>query len=74
MRHHEAVAPVTPSMLANMMALSLEPGDEVVVAANGHEANVGPWMRLDRRGLVPKVWPADPETGECPLEALEALL
>ncbi len=61
-------------MLAQEKALALQPGDEVVFAANGHESNMGPWARLDRRGLVPKLWPADPVTGECTLATLDPLL
>ncbi len=61
-------------MLADCYADSLEPGDEIVVAENGHEANVGPWMNLAKRGFNVKLWRANPVSGICELGDLKELL
>src|SRR4029079_16413814 len=31
-------------------------GDRVIVTQLDHEANVGPWLRLERDGVLPLVW------------------
>ena len=61
-------------MLSDCYAEILKPGDEIIVGESGHEANVGPWTRLANRGLVVKIWEANPETGECELSTLKSLL
>jgi cysteine desulfurase family protein (TIGR01976 family) len=61
-------------MLADCYSRVLQPGQEVVVAESGHEANVGPWQRLERSGVVVRWWQLDPETCTCPLDRLEPLL
>jgi len=62
------------AMLAASYAERLEPGDEIVVVETGHEANVGPWMRLSSHGLKVRTWRVDPARLACPLDDLEALL
>jgi selenocysteine lyase/cysteine desulfurase len=52
----------TTQLLRNLSCtLNFQPGDEIVVSAVDHEANIGPWLHLaDRQGLVVKWWrPAD---------------
>lgn len=61
-------------MLADCYLDVLAPGSEIVIAETGHEANVGPWTRLERHGLVVRWWRLDPETASCTLEGLEPLL
>ena len=61
-------------MLAGCYATALTPGSEIVVAQTGHEANVGPWKKLERIGFPLRWWEMDPATCTCPLERLEALL
>jgi cysteine desulfurase family protein (TIGR01976 family) len=61
-------------MLADAYARVLEPGSEIVIAQTGHEANVGPWVRLERLGMKIRWWEMDPETYDCPLEKLDELL
>ena len=61
-------------MLAGCYSTALTPGSEIVVAQNGHEANVGPWKKLERFGFPLLWWEMDPATCTCPLERLEALL
>lgn len=62
------------AMVANAYAADWKPGDEVVVAATNHEANAGPWARLERAGAVVRHWPIDPTTFRCEPEALAGLL
>jgi cysteine desulfurase family protein (TIGR01976 family) len=61
-------------MLADCYAEVLQPGDEVIVGESGHEANVGPWTNLAKRGITVKIWEANPQTGSCELAGLKALL
>jgi len=61
-------------MLAGCYSTALAPGSEIVVAQTGHEANVGPWKKLERFGFPLRWWEMDPATCTCPLERLEALL
>ncbi|MBM4107280.1 MAG: aminotransferase class V-fold PLP-dependent enzyme [Phycisphaerae bacterium] len=60
--------------LAHAYADAGKPGDEFVVCQTGHESNIGPWVRLGRRGFVVKEWKVDPATGAAPLESLRGLL
>ncbi len=52
----------------------IAPGDEIVIAETGHEANIGPWLRLARAGAVIRWWKVDPDLQDCPIDALDALL
>jgi len=61
-------------MLADAYARVLEPGSEIIVAQTGHEANVGPWVRLERAGMKIRWWQMDPETLTCSLDQLDELL
>jgi cysteine desulfurase family protein (TIGR01976 family) len=62
------------AMLAQCYAEILEPGDNVVIVDTGHEANIGPWAQLAKHGVEVRTWCIDPETLECPLDALDDLL
>lgn len=61
-------------LLAECIAPSLRPGDEIVLAESGHEANIGPWLRLAGRGATIRWWKCDPSTGECTADELDRLL
>ena len=61
-------------MLADCYSETIEPGDEIVVAEMGHEANIGPWLKLERHGAVIRWWRVDPATGSSSLGDLHALL
>ena len=69
-----------PSTTANTYVLAqafrqhLKPGDAIVVTDQDHEANSGPWRRLEAEGVEVREWRLDPATGHLPLERLEALL
>jgi cysteine desulfurase family protein (TIGR01976 family) len=67
----------TTQLLANLalaMSATLRPGDEIVVTNADHEANIGPFRRLETRGVVIRQWPIDPETRRLRPEDLEPLL
>ena len=61
-------------MLADCYAKTLSPGDEIIVAETGHEANVGPWVSLAERGAKLSIWPVDRDSCSCPLKVLEELV
>ncbi|MEM8698473.1 MAG: aminotransferase class V-fold PLP-dependent enzyme [Pseudomonadota bacterium] len=61
-------------VLAQAFRQTLEPGDEIVVTDQDHEANTGAWRRLGGEGLVVRVWPIDHETGHLDPADLDDLL
>ncbi|KAM4059808.1 aminotransferase class-V domain-containing protein [Hirsutella rhossiliensis] len=70
--------PSATQLLRNLsQALDFRPGDELVVSAIDHEANVAPWLDLARRqDLVVRWWRPPPDTPDPHLrpEQLAALL
>ena len=62
------------AMVAEAYARDWRAGDEVIVADTNHEANAGPWTRLERAGAKVLHWPVDPVTFRCEPSALEGLL
>jgi cysteine desulfurase family protein (TIGR01976 family) len=61
-------------MLAGCYSRILRPGQEIVIAESGHEANIGPWKMLARRGLKLRWWRLDPDTCSCPVAELASLV
>ncbi|MGD9799947.1 MAG: aminotransferase class V-fold PLP-dependent enzyme [Parvularculaceae bacterium] len=61
-------------VLAQAFARMLKPGDAVIVTNQDHEANSGPWRRLEASGVEIREWKIDRDTGRLPLEGLKALL
>lgn len=61
-------------MLADCYAEVLQPGDEIVIGQSGHEANIGPWVRLERMGVRVRFWNLDRNTQSQPICELEELL
>ena len=61
-------------VIAQALRQELEPGDEVIVTNQDHEANVGAWSRLEDSGIVVHEWKVDPDTAELHPMDLEALL
>jgi len=61
-------------MLAESFGKTLAAGDEVIVSNGDHEANIGPWLDLERQGAVIKRWNPRPDTYELHLEDLDGLL
>lgn len=60
--------------LARAMQSQLAPGDEIIVTVADHESNIGPWDRLQERGIVLKVWPLNKESLTLDLADLEPLM
>lgn len=61
-------------MLSECFRREMVPGDEVVVSVANHEANINPWRRLEREGIIVKYWGIDPESFEQSIEELEGLM
>jgi cysteine desulfurase family protein (TIGR01976 family) len=61
--------------LAHAVARTLEPGDEIVVSALDHDANVSPWLLVaEDHGLVIRTAPLRAEDVTLDLDALEELV
>ena len=71
---------VGPSTTSNVYVLShalaplLEPGDEVIVTNQDHEANNGAWRRLEATGVIIREWRMNADTDDLEIEDLEPLL
>lgn len=61
-------------MLAECYSRQLEPGDEIIINETGHEANVGPWVKLERFGIKIKWWSPINRRGETQIDDLRSLL
>lgn len=61
-------------VLANAFRQFMEPDDAIIVTNQDHEANTGPWRRLENEGFEVREWQIDPETGHLDLAKLEELL
>ena len=61
-------------MLADCYASKLASGQEIVVARFGHEANIGPWLRLEALGIEIRWWDLDGETMSSSIDQLESML
>jgi len=74
----EIVLGPTTSMNLRVLSLCLaetfEPGDEVIHTNLDHEANVGPWADLAKRGITVKTWCVNPESWMLEIDDLKALL
>jgi len=71
---------IGPSTTSNVYVLShalshlFEPGDEIIVTNQDHEANNGAWRNLEKLGVVIREWQMSPATEDLEIEDLEALL
>jgi cysteine desulfurase family protein (TIGR01976 family) len=61
-------------VLSLCLAETLAPGDEVIHTNLDHEANVGPWADLSRRGITVKTWRVNPDSWSLEIDDLRALL
>lgn len=62
------------SRLARSLAAQFSPGDEIVVTDADHEANISPWRRLEKRGLVVRTWQLNRDTLRLEVDDLVPLL
>ena len=60
--------------LARSFGETLAPGDEILVTALDHDANVAPWRGLQSRGAAVETVPFDPQTGAIDLKEIERRL
>jgi cysteine desulfurase family protein (TIGR01976 family) len=60
--------------LSRSLVHLFQPGDEVIVTNCDHEANIGPWMSMQRHGIVVKEWKIRQETLRLELEDLATLM
>ncbi|TPP09779.1 cysteine desulfurase-like protein [Rhizobium glycinendophyticum] len=60
--------------LARAMHGQLSAGDEIIITVADHESNIGPWDRLQERGVILKIWPLDKKTLTLELVDLEPLM
>jgi cysteine desulfurase family protein (TIGR01976 family) len=61
-------------VLAHALSPLLEPGSEIIVTNQDHEANGGAWRRLADAGVVVREWRVDPRSGDLHVDALDDLL
>ncbi len=51
----------------------LTAGDQIVVTELDHEANIAPWLALEKRGVEVKFWPVEPDA-RLDVERLDSIL
>lgn len=77
-RPEEVVMGATTTQLFDQLARALvqtwAPGDEVIVTAFDHEANIGPWRKLAAQGIVIREWAMRPGADRPDLDDLKALM
>lgn len=77
-RPEEVVIGPSSSLLLKILSLCIsrqwKKGDEVIVTNTDHEANISPWTALREKGIVVKIWKADPKNLSLEMDDLEALL
>ncbi|PRX32713.1 cysteine desulfurase family protein, VC1184 subfamily [Meinhardsimonia xiamenensis] len=61
-------------VLAQAFRQVMRRGEAIVVTDQDHEANSGPWRRLEAEGIEIREWKMDPETGHLDPAALASLL
>ena len=61
-------------VLAQAVRQTFQPGDEIIVTDQDHEANIGVWRRLEADGFVIRQWSVSAETAELDPADLENLL
>jgi cysteine desulfurase family protein (TIGR01976 family) len=61
-------------VLARALRPLLQPGDEIVVTNQDHEANSGAWRRLAAEGIVVREWRVDADSGALDPAQLDALI
>jgi selenocysteine lyase/cysteine desulfurase len=60
-------------VLAQAFRRLLNPGDEVIVTNQDHEANSGSWRRLASHGVTVREWRVDPDSGRLDEAQLDRL-
>ncbi len=60
--------------LSKSLVQTFKAGDEVIVSNVEHEANVGPWLEMQKAGIIVKFWEVNTETFELDLDELKSLM
>jgi cysteine desulfurase family protein (TIGR01976 family) len=71
------LGPSTTQLLQNLaksLVQLFKPGDEVIVTNCDHEANIGPWVSMQRQGIRVKEWKIRPDTLRLELDDLAELM
>ncbi len=71
------LGPSTTQLLHNLsksLVQTFNPGDEVIVTNCDHEANVGPWINMEKAGIKVKFWKINPVTFQMDVNDLEKLM
>ena len=61
-------------VIAQALRQHLQPGDEIIVTNQDHEANIGVWRTLEADGIVIREWRVDPQSAELNPADLDELL
>ncbi len=61
-------------VIAQALRQYLEPGDEIIVTNQDHEANIGVWRRLETDGMVIREWQINPNNAELNVADLDNLM
>ncbi len=61
-------------VLSNALKYFIQPGDEIIVTNQDHEANISPWRRLSEVGANIKEWKINLNTAELEIKNLEELI
>ena len=61
-------------VVAQALRQHLQPGDEIIVTNQDHEANIGVWRSLEADGVVIREWPVNPASAELDASDLDRLL
>ncbi|MCP4553051.1 MAG: cysteine desulfurase-like protein [Bacteroidetes bacterium] len=60
--------------LSHSLVQTMSPGDEIIVTNCDHEANIGPWVNLEKQGIIIKFWEINQDSFELDPEDLKKLL
>lgn len=61
-------------VLSHALRPLIQPGDEIIVTNQDHEANNGAWRALEATGVVVREWRMNGDTDDLEIEDLDALL
>jgi len=61
-------------LMAQSLVRDWSPGDEVVISALDHEADRGPWLHLEERGIIVREVPVDIDSATLDWDAFERLV
>jgi cysteine desulfurase family protein (TIGR01976 family) len=71
------LGPSTTQLLQNLsksLVQLFKPGDEVIVTNCDHEANIGPWINMQKHGINIKIWEVNREEFTLDLDQLDQLM